>query len=468
MRYAYLLLLILATCSASSQTLTQKLESAYSRFEQDDQLRFASVSLSVMNAKTGEFVFSRNGDMGLASASTLKTVTAATAFHLLGKNFTWTTTFGYTGKINNGTLEGNLVILGGADPTLGSDRYDETKPGVILKKWVNALQAAGIKKVTGLLISDDRLLGTQTLPGGWTWQDMGNYYGAGPSALTWRENQFDLIFRAGKVSDPAALLKTEPQLTGVKIVNEVITGASGTGDNVYAYSAPFSELIYVRGSYGLDLNKKIGGSIPDPALQLASELSAELLKAGISIDGGYSTARILNMEKRTFSSDLTPLDRHVSPELEKVVYWFNQKSINLYGEHLLASIALKHGEEGSTREGVRVMTSFWNKRLGINTNELNLYDGSGLSPANRITTSAMAEILCSIQDQPWYTDFYKSLPEYNNMKMKSGSISDVLGYAGYHKSSSGTPFVFSILVNNYSGSSSAMKQKMFRLLDTMK
>ena len=48
------------------------------------------------------------------------------------------------------------------------------------------------------------------------------------------------------------------------------------------------------------------------------------------------------------------------------------------------------------------------------------------------------------------------------------AISDVIAYAGYHTSASGTPLVFSFIVNNYDGSSSVVRQKIYRVLNALK
>lgn len=469
MRYFLFLFLLLQINYSSAQSLKQKIESAYSSFESDPTLRYASSSLTVLNAETGAVVFAKNENVGLASASTLKTISAATAYHILGKDFTWETTLGYSGTLSaNGTLNGDLIITGGGDPVLGSDRYDQSRSEVILKKWTDAIIRMGIRQISGRIVGDDRLFGTETLPGGWTWQDMGNYYGAGPSSLSWRENQFDLIFKPGRVGEPAELVRTQPEMNYLKIVNEVLTGAPGTGDNVYAYSAPYSDLIYLRGTYGIDLRKVISASVPDPAFDLAYHLAARLKSAGIQISGGPATARSLSLVRDTFLPQSKIIDIQTSPSLEKVVYWFNQKSVNLFGEHLIKTIALKQAKETSTSKAVDLVKKFWEQKAGIDPAALNLYDGSGLSPANRITTKSMAGILQSVKAEPWFGSFYESLPQYNNMKMKSGSISDVLAYTGYHTNTSGTTFVFSFIVNNYSGSSSALRQKMFRVLNTLK
>ncbi|MGV3509680.1 MAG: D-alanyl-D-alanine carboxypeptidase, partial [Sphingobacteriaceae bacterium] len=137
-------------------------------------------------------------------------------------------------------------------------------------------------------------------------------------------------------------------------------------------------------------------------------------------------------------------------------------------ESILKTIAFKQGKEGSTQKGVDEVQKFWKNKLGIDSDALAILDGSGLSPENRVTTLTMASILQSSLREPWYKYFYESLPLFNDMKMKSGSIRKVLGYTGYHKSSSGTPYVFAFITNNYNGSSSAIKRKMFKVLDELK
>lgn len=463
------LILVFSIPSAYAQGLKQKIENAYKTFESDPQLKYASSSLSVLNAETGDVIYSTNGNTGLASASTLKTITSASAYHILGKDFTWETTLGYSGSISaNGTLNGDIIITGGGDPALGSDRYDQSRSELILKKWADALQRTGIKDISGQIIADDSLFGTETMPGGWTWQDMGNYYGAGLSSLTWRENQFDMYFKPGRVGEPAELLKTDPEMSYLKIVNEVKTGAPGTGDNVYAYSAPFSTVVYLRGTYGVDLKKAISASVPDPAYDLAYRLQNKLRQSNIQVTNGIITARELAANRKPLIPQTKIISIHTSPPLHEIVYWFNQKSINLFGEHLIKTIAWKEGKEITINQGTELVKKFWVNRIALDPNAINIYDGSGLSPANRVTTMAMAQVLQSLKKESWFDSYYNSLPQYNNMKMKSGSISDVIAYTGFHTSSTGIPVVFSFIINNYNGSSSGIRQKMFKVLNTLK
>ncbi len=454
--------------SLLGQSLTQKIETAYAGLASDPQLRYASTSLTVLNTITGEVVFSKNGNMGLAPASTLKTVTSATAFSLLGPDFRFETQLGYTGKITaEGVLEGDLVITGGGDPTLGSWRYPEANESAVLSAWIAAIRKAGIKRVEGQVLADDRLFGTSTVPEGWIWQDIGNYYGAGPSSLTWRENQFDVIFRPGKnPGDPTTIASVKPAPHQLTLVNEVVTGKPGSGDQVYAFSAPYATTAYLRGSYGIDLKKAIALSVTDAPLEAVSRLLDTLRTCGIPAKGAATYRTIASL--RGSFPEVNPLFTHFSPRLSQVVYWFNQKSVNLYGEHLIKTLAWKQGKPATTADGAALIREFWNKQIGLDKNALNIIDGSGLSPGTRVTTLAIAQILRSAKSAPWFSSYFDSFPTYNNMKMKSGSINDVLAYAGYQNSVSGVPLCFSFIINNYNGSSSAVKQKMFGVLEVLR
>ena len=87
-------------------------DNAFQQFESDSQLRHAISALYVIIAKTGEVVFDKNSQVGLAPASTQKIITATTAFELLGKDYRYKTELGYSGKIENEILKGNLYIVG--------------------------------------------------------------------------------------------------------------------------------------------------------------------------------------------------------------------------------------------------------------------------------------------------------------------------------------------------------------------
>lgn len=464
--FTFLLFLLISGFSLA-QTPVQKLEKAYRSFLADPQTKYASTSLCILDANTGTPLFMHNEQVGLATASTLKVITAATAFSILGKDFRFQTTLAYTGNITaEGTLKGNLVIIGSGDPTLGSERY-QNKEAAVLTGWTEAIKKAGIKKIEGAVIGDDQIFGTQITPVGWTWQDMGNYFGAGASGLSWRDNQFDIYLSAGpRQNADAKMTKTAPEMSYLNIMNELKTGAPASGDQAYVFLPPYGSTAYLRGTWGLGIAKNsISAALPDPAYDCAYRLQDTLKRLGILATQPATTSRIMALSMQVVPAITQKISTITSPSLSEISYWFLKKSVNLYGEALLKTLALKSGKEGSTENGTSTVINFWAAK-GIDKNALNIIDGSGLSPANRVTTKAMADILFQAQKENWYTDYYKGFPDYNGMKIKSGTINNVSAFAGYHTNAAGNKYIIVINVNNYSGS--GINKKLFTVLDALK
>jgi len=461
--------LLLIFSQAWAQTsLQQKLSAAFSRLQADSQCKYASVSLTVLDAKTGEQVFAGNPNVGLAPGSTLKTVTTITAFNLLGKDFKYQTPFGYSGTITDGTLNGDLIIKGTGDPTLGSWRWENTTQNYVLNALVTALKKAGIKKINGRIIGDDSLYGSQAIPDGWIWQDLGTYYGAGATALCWHENQFDINLKTGPVGSAIRVAGSTPAVPYLTFKSELTNGAAGTGDNAYPYlPTGLTNIMYLRGTYAIDQTKKlVSAAYPDPAYDAAFRLLDSLRRLGIIVTGAAESSLSLTAKGLQSPPITITLTTLLSPSLSQIVYWTNRKSLNLYAEELLKAIAAKAGKEVTTPNGITVIQNFWKAR-GIDANSMDMIDGCGLSPEDRITTMTVATIMQSAKKEAWFADFYDSLPIYNDMHMKSGSIHNVQAYTGY-QTHQGRELVFSIMVNNYNGPGKAIREKMFRVLDELK
>lgn len=458
------LFLVVYTTFGFAQTTSQKLEKAYQQLLNDEQAKYAITSLCVLDAHSGKVIFADNENIGLAPASTLKTITAATAFYLLGKDFRYETKLSYTGTIAaDGTLQGDIIITGSGDPTLGSWRYEQTKENNILSQWVAAIKDAGIKKIEGSVISDDSTFGTETTPHGWIWQDIGNYYGAGGASICWRENQFNVHLKTGtQAGSEVEILKTVPQMPYIQLVNELTTGAYGTGDRAYGFLAPYTQIGYLRGTWGMGIKKTgIALSLPDAAFDVAYRLQDTLRQLNIYCKGATS-ARLLALENKKIDNVQKPLSDIFSPTVSQIVYWFNKKSINLYGEQLLKTISFT---DTSAQNRANTLINFWAQK-GIDKHALNIIDGSGLSPGNRVTTLAMASILFQVQKENWFADYLKSFPVYNGMTIKSGNINDVTAYAGYYTNKNGQKYIVVININNYSGS--GISKKLFKVLDALK
>ena len=466
MRKIFLLLVFWCFCVFinTAQTVSQKLQTAVKTLGVDSQLKHGIMSLYVVDVKTGKVVIDKNAQIGLAPASTQKIFTSIAAFELLGANYRYKTELGYDGTIEEGVLKGTLYLLGSGDPTLGSWRYADTKDSIVLNKWLQVVKRSGIKKIDGTIFHDYSRFSQQSIPDGWIWQDIGNYYGAGAEVLNWKENQYDVVLQSPTtIGSLVKIISPESDF-----INELIAAKKGTGDNAFIYLPQGSKNAMIKGTIPAgEPSFKISGAVVEPIDDVLTELSWFLMANSIPI----------NPRERHYTNGITIKDKfgekpviiqtHFSPPLDSINYWFLKKSINLYGEALIKAIAYEKSGFGSTEKGVELVKDFWSKN-GIEKPAINIFDGSGLSPQNRVTAHALVKALQYAKNRPWFSSFYNALPEINGMKMKSGSIGGARSYAGYHKSKNGNEYIYSIIVNNYNGSSAEMIKKMWKLLDVLK
>ena len=442
-----------------AQSVTQQLQKAFQQFENDAQLKHAISSLYVIDAKTGRVVFDKNSHIGLAPASTQKIITSVTAFELLGKDYRYKTEFGIIKNENRSML----YIKPSGDPTFGSWRWESTKEKNVLSRIIASLPQKSITDFETVHIEAGGWT-RQNIPDGWIWQDIGNYYGAGAGMLNWRENQYDIVLRSGNaIGDAVAVVETKPVLHSFSFISEASSAAKGTGDNAFIYLPVDGSHTIVRGTIPVNENRfEISGAMTDPANQFIQTLKHSL--NGDVKQGGQSSTTY-SYHQQNVVPQLFHIE--ISPPLDSIIYWFNKKSINLYGEALIKTMAYEKSGLASTDSGIAIVKEFW-KRKGLDQDELNIYDGSGLSPLNRVTTHAQVEILKYAKGKSWYPYFYEALPEFNGMKMKSGTISDVKGFCGYHKAKDGKEYIFSFLVNNYNSSASGLVNKMYKVLNVIK
>jgi serine-type D-Ala-D-Ala carboxypeptidase/endopeptidase (penicillin-binding protein 4) len=448
----------------NAQDMKSVFNSAYKKFIADKSLQHASAGIYVINSSTGKIVADENIQAGLAPASCQKVIIACTAFELLGRNYTYKTNLGYTGNIINGVLNGDIIIKGSGDPTLGSWRYNQTTEDSIISEFKKYISREGINEIKGNVYGDESLWKGEVTPDGWIWQDIGSYYGAGARALNWRENQYDLFLNSGKnIGDPVKSVHTNPGfIEGLNLKVLSTSAEKESGDNAYIYMPLNEKYGYVRGTIPVNEDLfSISGAMPQPAKQLALTLEAALKKIPVEkIAGDYPVVQ------KNYDS-LHIFYTHSSPPLDSIAYWFLKRSINLYGEALIKTMAYEFTKTGATDSGVNIIKNFWNKK-GIEPATMNIIDGSGLSPANRVTTATLVSVMEYAKKQNWFSSFYNALPEINGIKMKSGSIGGVVSYTGFIKSKKGVDYAFAFIVNNFDGSANEVRKKMWRLLDLLK
>lgn len=452
-------LLLIAHCT-SAQNVEQRLERAVKLMLNDSQMKHAILGFYVIDVKTGRKLFDHNAQIGLAPASTQKVLTSIAALETLGQQYKFKTIVSYDGEIEAGTLNGYVYINGYGDPTLGSWRFKNRKEHDFIDSLYVSLNKLGIKKIRGNILALNNNWEKQTISGGWIWDDIGNYYGAGLAELNWKENQYDLYLQPGnKEGDPVSIVKTEPALYKVHLKSELTTGMPGSGDNSYIYLAPYASEGVIKGTVPAGKSFKVSGSVPNPKEHFITTISKGLEAKGIS------------SMKDSFmfisSGCCRSLFTYYSPTLDSIVYWFLQKSVNVYGEALLKVMAFEKNGKATTTEGVKLIQQFYEQQ-GIDKASVDIMDGSGLSPQNRITAIALVKALQFAKTRPWFNSFYAGLPLYNNIKMKSGTIGGVKAFTGYQTSKAGQEYAFAIIVNNYDGAVSSIVQKMYKVLDELK
>lgn len=442
----------------AAQNLAEKLETATRTLINSSASYSANLSFYVAD-ESGNFIYEYQGNKGLSTASTQKIFTAAAALETLGKDYQFTTTASYSGSLNNGNLNGNLFISSNGDPTLGSWRYENYKPENFKQKLISALKTQNITKISGDLIIDDSYFDFQKTPGGWPWNDMGNYYGAGVWGVNWRENQFDINMNGKEMKS------FNIDLPEVKWINKIKTG--GSSDQSLIYTAPYSNVALITGSLPAKAIT-VSGATPNPPLSLGSEIQKWLKEANIDFSGKITSTSLKEIaaEKVENAPKSNIILEYKSPTLDKIIYWFMRKSVNFYGETLVKTLGKEKKDEGSFDAGISYLKEFW-KSKGINSSMINFADGSGLSPQNYASARAEVQALLYSKKQKWFPEFFEGFPTQGNaMKMKSGTMKDTKSFAGYHISKDGKKYVFAIIINNYQGSD--VSEALYKVLNNLK
>jgi len=321
--YFKMILIILFTFNFSKAQVSKIID----EISNSPNLKAGSWSVYAKNTITGEIIAEYRSGKIMYPASNLKLLTTAVALDKLGSDYVFNTHIEYDGHINkNNELIGNLFIRGEGDPTLGSSEMEGVAPyDSLFKMWIKQLKIKGITKIKGNIVGDDSYLDYMPLPGGWAWDDIGNYYAAGTSGLCINENMYYLYFEPSKkVGGQASVIRTEPPLSNLSFINHMKTGKKGSGDNGYIYAAPWQYEPQLEGTIPAGVEEfSIKGSLPDPAKFAAEFFKQTCIKNGIEISGEALTIR----EFLKKSKNRTLLYSHSSPALKDIVYRLNKKVI---------------------------------------------------------------------------------------------------------------------------------------------
>lgn len=441
----------------------------------DPRVPRVTSSARVLDARTGERLYSRNGATALIPASNTKILTAAAALETLGPGFTFRTDVYRRASVTKGVLDGRLYLKGFGDPTSRQADY---------ASLARQVRRSGITRVTGQLVVDASYFDAVRYNPSWAKGYAQDYYAGEISALTVApNNDLDsgtviLKYTPGRSGRPATITTIPAAAKAhIEIKNTTRTSARGTSTTFSARRQHGSNTITVSGR--VPAGRSAGFwpiTVHRPELYAAAVFRAELVKAGVKIDGSTVVGRT-----PTSSRNRVARDRSIT--LARLMGPYMKLSNNMHAEALTKTMGQVRSGEGSWRAGLAVTTGYL-RRIKVPMDGVRLTDGSGLTRRNRLTGRALTSLLYKAQREPWFGDFYRSFPvagvrermvggtlrhrmngtpAAGNARAKTGTLSGVTALSGYVTGANGRRYVFS-MVSNYSGASPRPAENTFVVL----
>ena len=425
-------------------------------------------AVEVRSLATGEVLFALNPDTMVMPASNMKIVTLAAAAERLGWDYRFETTLVSAAPLRDGVLYGDLVVVGGGDPSINER---DGRAAQVFDEWAADLKAAGIDAVAGRLVADDRAFDAETLGAGWSWDYLAYGYAAPVSALQFGEDLVTLTVTPGATPGAAALIAVTPETSGLVVGNRVATAEAGTRVSLGLRRLPGQRRLDVAGTVPAGGNPVARtASVDDPAEAFAGAARAALAARGVEIWGGVAVAgRTTGGEVRREGERV--MARALSPPLADIATVLMKVSQNLYAETLLRALGRDDGP-GSVEAGRRAVGDVL-ERWGLDPDALVQYDGSGLSRYNYVTADLVTGILRHVYVDPRHREpFLATLPiggddgtiggrfkdtrAEGNVRAKTGSIANVRALSGFVTTRDGEMLVFSIIANNFTVPSSVV------------
>lgn len=344
-------------------------------------------------------------DEGFTPASTQKLLVAHTILSLMDADDRFVTAAFAEAAPNNGTIEGNLYLLGGGDPILETTKYaarrqDDDRPYTNFDELADQLVAQGVTSITGAIIGD------------------GSRYDTERSIPTWEARYLDQV-SAGPLS------------------------GLGVNDGL----ATFTET---------EVPSYPGTPAADPPANTAKILTELLRERGVSVAGGPSSGVV--------PQERVEIAQIVSPPLREVVAQMLEYSDNTTAELLTKEIAVRTGALGTSANGTQAILANL-ASLGVDTTNLVLNDGSGLDLGNRVTCSALVQVLNEAGansplasalpiagESGTLAQRMVDTPAAGNLRAKTGSLRNVSALAGYVRGDDGRTYTFAYIDNAPGGS----------------
>jgi len=430
-----------------------------------DQVSFGVLAV---DAASGRTLYARNAHRKFIPASNQKVLITSTALSLLGADFRYETALWGTGPVEDGTLHGDLVLVGTGDPTLSSRFW----PGgeAALEALADSLRGAGIRRVAGALVVDAAAWDSTTVGPTWEVEDLRFAYGATGGAFALDEGEIHVVVEGGARPGDPVHVSWSPLGDADYVTSRLVTAHPDSSTRVRPDYLPESRSLVLMGRVAASAVDTLAFALRDPVRQATATLERILEARGVSLGAGswvaWTDSLGLAGGCRTGSvsgcSGATRLARIQSPPLAEIVEGILEPSQNWMTEQLIRTLGATLGEEGSWSEGGRVVTSFLVDEVGVDSLDVAPRDGSGLSAYNLVTPRALVAVLRYMAAGPHGAIYRSALAEpgeegstlgrrlpgmEGRIFAKTGTISNVNSLSGYLVGNQGREVVFSILSN---------------------
>lgn len=448
------------------QLISQNSVQRYVKKLQKEPNFISSTTAILVEDSKGKRVAWWNPDMQLNTASTIKTITTGVALELLGSQYKFVTTIKYSGLVVDSVLQGDIFIVGGADPTLGSTNSIATPIEQIFKEWKEAIENVGIKRVEGKIVADNSYLSQPYVLRGRSWAQLGVSYGAAVNGLSFAENSQKLKLTPGEnLGDSIIIEQLYPYIPEMQYKNEATTGKSGVKYSRFYYTSPLAKIGLLRGKVPSGVSHlTMSVSNLYPHLSAAYHFAQYLNSNGIAITDRVTEVELLP----PFAKDgLTTIAKTYSPPLYQIVEVTNRVSHNFYAETIFRVLGRELGKLDSY-SGAAATYKRELEKIGVSTKGYLQNDGSGLSRANLVSPQFFCNYFREMEKSAIFPRLFNSLPipgesgtlskvlegypqsVKRRIHAKSGTLADARCYAGYVEREKGGFLYFAILTNNLS------------------
>ncbi len=412
-----------------------------------------------------------NPDKPFRPASVLKVLTTATALDKLGPDFRFRTPVKTNGTLQpDGTLEGNVILVGRGDPNL-VDPSGEILQQSALQELAEKLKELGVRRITGDVIGDDSYFDVNPHGEGWTARDLKSIYGAPINALSVDNNVFWIHASPTRVNH-LVNVSVEPHTSYFRIRNLGVTGTARARKTMYARLIPGTKTLVVSGVLPLRRGYSQHIILEKPAEAAAAVFKEELERQGVDVQGGVQVIQAGEVSPAE-SRDWVTLAEHESPPLIRGVEIINKYSQNLHAEMLLRTLGAEFRGTGTDEAGLEVVKDFI-VSAGIDTSGISLKDGCGLSRDNLLTPRFQTSLLLALSNRAYFDMFLNTLavsgtdgtlrgrlaaqPVRGSIHAKTGTLNGVSTLSGYMTTRSGRVLAFSIFANNANASMTRIKK----------